>query len=72
MCERIRVMKMKKSILCLLLVLSLCLCMILASCKPDEQPTGEKAGEVHNTPDTSAGVEPNLPNETVDGFTNRH
>jgi len=66
-------MKMKKSILCLLLVLSLCLCMIFASCKPDEEePSGEKMGEVHTTPDTSAGVEPNFPNQNVDGFTGRH
>ncbi len=67
-------MKMKKSILCLLLVLSLCLCMIFASCKPDEvdESTGEKLGQVHTTPDTSAGVEPDLPNQSVDGFTNRH
>ena len=66
-------MKMKKCILCLLLVLSLCLCMILASCKPDEQePTGDKMGQVHTTPDTSAGVEPNLPNPVVGDYTARH
>lgn len=63
---------MKKSILCLLLVLSLCLCMIFVSCKPDEEdPTVDKLGQVHTTPDTSGGVEPNLPNPPVDGFTNR-
>lgn len=67
-------MKMKKSILCLLLVLSLCLCVIFASCKPEEEeePVGEKMGEVHTTPDTSAGVEPQFPNQNVDGYTDRH
>ena len=67
-------MKMKKSILCLLLVLSLYLCMIFASCKPDESETetGDKLGQVHTTPDTSAGVEPNFPNPQVGDTTPRY
>ena len=52
---------MKKSILCILLVLSMCLCMILASCKPDDDddtpPPAEINGQVHKTPDSSSGVE---------------
>ena len=69
---------MKKSILCLMLVLCLCLGMILASCKPDEpapEPPavddGGKQGQVHQTPDTSAGVDPDMPNPQLDGSTIR-
>jgi ABC-type oligopeptide transport system substrate-binding subunit len=67
-------MKMKKSILCLLLVLSLCLCMIFASCKPDEveTETGDKLGQVHTTPDTSAGVDPSFPNPQIGNETPRY
>ena len=61
---------MKKSILCLLLALCLCLCMIFVSCKPDEEPepTPEenKQGQVHPMDDTSAGVDPDMPNRVTD------
>ena len=66
---------MKKSILCILLVLSMCLCMILASCKPDEEPPAppsEVNGQVHKTPDSGAGVDPNMPNEIVGDQTQRY
>ena len=69
-------MKMKKSILCLLLALCLCLCMIFASCKPDEEqepaPEENKQGQVHPMEDTSAGLDPDMPNRQLDGYTPRH
>ena len=68
---------MKKSILCLLMALCLCLCMILASCKPKPAPQEdpkeqEKVGYVHQTPDTSASVDPSMPNEQVGNDTTRY
>ncbi|MBE6702775.1 MAG: hypothetical protein E7585_05125 [Ruminococcaceae bacterium] len=67
---------MKKSILCLLMALCLCLCMILASCKPEPEPEPlpeqEKQGQVHQTPDTSASVDPIMPNEQVGTDTPRY
>jgi hypothetical protein len=64
---------MKKSILCVLLVLSMCLCMILASCKPDDveptPPPAQTSGQVHKTPDSSSGVDLNMPNQIVDDQT---
>ena len=63
---------MKKSILCLVLALCLCLCMILASCKPDEpenpDDTGKK-GQIHTTPDNTAGVELEIDIPPLDGYT---
>ena len=61
---------MKKSILCILLVLSMCLCMILVSCKPDddvETPPEEVTGQFHTTPDSTAGVGFEADNPIVDG-----
>ena len=69
---------MKKSILCLLLVLSLCLCVVLASCKktPPETPDdpnqssdtlpGEKKGNVYTTPFAGGEAETEQPNEQVE------
>ena len=67
---------MKKSILCILLVLSMCLCMILVSCKPDEEPPAPPAevnGQVHKTPDSSSGVDlNNMPNQIIGYQTQRY
>ena len=68
---------MKKSILCILLVLSMCLCMILVSCKPDDDagnnpPPAETNGQVHKTPDSSSGVDLNMPNQIIGDQTQRY
>lgn len=67
---------MKKSILCVLLVMALCLCVVLASCKknpdtpdnPDNGNTstvlpGEKKGNVYETPDVGGDATVDEPNE---------
>ena len=66
---------MKKSILCILLVLSMCLCMILVSCKPDEEPPAPPAevkGQVHEDPASSNVDLNNMPNQIVDDNTLRY
>ncbi|MBQ9098149.1 MAG: hypothetical protein IJY50_01820 [Clostridia bacterium] len=68
---------MKKSILCLLMALCLCLCLVFVSCKPDEEPEpdpvgDEKQGEIHITPDDSASVDPNMPDQVMPDSTGRY
>ena len=47
--------------------------MILASCKPDDveptPPPAQAGGQVHKTPDSSSGVDLNMPNQIVDDQT---
>ncbi|MBQ8357986.1 MAG: hypothetical protein IJX39_09305 [Clostridia bacterium] len=70
---------MKKSILCLLLALCLCLCVIFVSCDDEPEPTPppvtdetEKQGEIHTTPSSGGDVNPDMPNEQIDGSTARY
>ncbi len=70
---------MKKSILCLLIILTLCLCVIFASCKKDDEvvpaPNGgsiEKSGETVIDTDMPGEVELNGPNQSIEGSTPRY
>lgn len=76
---------MKKSVLCLLLVLALCLALVLTACKnkPEDDPNkdpgttdstlpGEKKGNVYTTPNTGGEATSNQPNEQVPGYTTRN
>ena len=68
---------MKKSILCLLVLLTLCVCILFASCKnedtivdaPDAAGVGKK-GETQ-TQKVEGVVDLDAPNQAVDGFTTR-
>lgn len=74
---------MKKSILCIMLVLALCLCLVLASCKKDPEPEnpdtpqtdttlpGEKKGDIYKITDQGGDATFNEPNEQPDGETTR-
>ena len=70
---------MKKSILCLLILLSLCLCVIFTSCKPDENvipaPDGGnigKEGETEIDDTIKADVNLDAPNQSIEGSTPRY
>lgn len=70
---------MKKSILCLLILLSLCLCVLLASCAPEDEiippPDGGNIGQEGETiiDDTvKADVNLDAPNQTIEGSTPRY
>ena len=70
---------MKKSILCLLVLLSLCLCVLLASCKPDDNiipaPDGGNIGQEGETQaddNVKADVNLDAPNQSVEGSTPRY
>jgi hypothetical protein len=68
---------MKRSILCLLVILTLCLCILFVSCTkedpgkndPDSADIGKK-GEIQ-TDRVQPEVELNGPNEQLPGFTDR-
>ena len=68
---------MKRSILCLLVILTLCVCILFVSCKkedpgkndPDSIDVGKK-GEIQ-TDRVQSDVELNGPNEQLPGFTDR-
>ncbi len=68
---------MKRSILCLLVILTLCVCILFVSCKkedpgkndPDSADVGKK-GEIQ-TDRVQSDVELNGPNEQLPGFTDR-
>ena len=64
---------MKKRVLCLMLALCLCLSFLFVACTPEEPVEDvppvveqEKEGEVHQTQDNAASVNPDMPNEQVD------
>ena len=69
---------MKRSILCLLVLLTLCVCILLASCKnedtiidaPDAAGVGKK-GETQ-TQKVDGVVDLDGPNQDLDDFTPRH
>ena len=69
---------MKRSILCLLVILTLCVCMLFVSCKkedtvidaPDAAGVGKK-GETQ-TQKVEGTVDQNGPNEQLDGYTTRN
>jgi hypothetical protein len=70
---------MKKSILCLLVILTLCLCVVFASCKkddevvapPDSGNVGQKGETIIDT-DLPGEVKLDSPNQTVEGSTPRY
>ena len=69
---------MKKSILCLLLILTLCLCVMFASCKKDDEviPAPDagnvgKSGEVVIDTNLPGEVDMVGPNQDVNGYTPR-
>ena len=63
---------MKKRVLCLMSALCLCLSLLFVACTPEETveetPVVEQEtqGDVHQTPDNSASVNPDMPNEQYD------
>ena len=69
---------MKRSILCLLVILTLCVCMLFVSCKkddtsaeaPDANGVGKK-GETQ-TERVEGNVDLNGPNEQIPGSTTRY
>ncbi len=70
---------MKKSILCLLLILTLCLCVMFASCKKDDEivPAPDaggvnKSGEVVIDTNLPGDVNLDGPNQAVNGSTPRY
>lgn len=70
---------MKKSILCLLVLLTLCLCVVFASCKKDDEvipapDTGNvgQQGETEIDTDLPGEVKLDAPNQTVEGSTPRY
>ena len=68
---------MKKRVLCLLMALCLCLCVVLAACNEEPPPAPpvveqEEQGHVHQTPDTSASVNPDMSNEQIGDDTVRY
>lgn len=70
---------MKKSILCLLVLLTLCLCVVFASCKkedevippPDSGNVG-KTGETVIDTDLPGEVKLDAPNQDLEGSTPRY
>ena len=70
---------MKKSIFCLLILLTLCLCVIFASCKkddelvpaPDAGNVGQKGETVIDT-DLPGDVKLDAPNQDLEGETPRY
>lgn len=70
---------MKKSILCLLIILTLCLCVMFASCKKDDEVipapdagSVDKSGEVVIDTNLPGDVDLGGPNQAVDGSTPRY
>jgi len=77
---------MKKSIICLLVLLSLCLCLVLVACTPDTPGEGGggdvppapdggdtgKKGEIEISTDVGGSVNIDGPNQTVEGSTPRY
>ena len=70
---------MKKSIFCLLILLTLCLCVIFASCKKDDEvvpapDTGNvgKLGETQIDTELPGEVKLDAPNQDIEGSTPRY